>query len=399
MSIAFFLLCIGLSILQAAAALPWLLAMEYRWRTRWYQPQNLGIALGICVGVGLVGGWFLSSQGPDGLARMGRINASVLHLQFAADLFVGVFWLMLTVWPKGGAVALSAFREGIRQPMFWLLSIMGLLALGITPFLPYYTFGEDLHMVREIGYAITMLLPAVFGVLAAGMSISEEIEGRTAITLMSKPVSRRQFFLGKFAGILAAALFMTVLFAWGFVWIVIFKQYYEPNAGRLPTGNWVADLPAAWLGRGNAASLLQGCFWWFHDAAVALPGLVIGFGQVMVLVAVAVALATRLPFILNLVTCLLVYFLSHLTPIMTEISKTRQGGSDALALIYFVAQLFDTLLPGLDLFDVGTAVVREVPLPMDQYSVFALYVSFYSCLYTAIALLFGLILFEDRDLA
>ena len=41
-----------------------------------------------------------------------------------------------------------------------------------------------------------MLASAAFGVLVAAVSISEEIEGRTAVTLMSKPVSRRQFLLG-----------------------------------------------------------------------------------------------------------------------------------------------------------------------------------------------------------
>ena len=66
-------------------------------------------------------------------------------------------------------------------------------------------------MVKELGYDMTMLAAVLFGVLAASMSISEEIEGRTAITLMSKPVSRRQFLLGKFVGILLAALVMTVL--------------------------------------------------------------------------------------------------------------------------------------------------------------------------------------------
>ena len=52
--------------------------------------------------------------------------------------------------------------------------------------------------------------------LAASMLISEEIEGRTAITLMSKPVSRRQFLLGKFVGLLLAALAMTGILSWFF---------------------------------------------------------------------------------------------------------------------------------------------------------------------------------------
>ena len=125
----------------------------------------------------------------------------MLHLQLAADSFVFVFMLLLAIWPKGGAVALAAFREGIRQPMFWLLLGLALLLLIVFPFIPYFTFGEDLVMLKEMGYDTIMLAAPIFGVIAASNSISEEIEGRTAITLMSKPVSRRQFLLGKYVGI------------------------------------------------------------------------------------------------------------------------------------------------------------------------------------------------------
>jgi hypothetical protein len=51
------------------------------------------------------------------------------------------------------------------------------------------------------------------------------------------------------------------------------------------------------------------------------------------------------------------------------------------------------------LFDVGTAVVRDIPPPTGPYSVYTANVVLYGITYTAVALLFGLILFEDRDLA
>ncbi len=93
----------------------------------------------------------------------------------------------------------------------------------------------------------------------------------------------------------------------------------------------------------------------------------------------------------NLPMCLVVYMLGHLTPIMTEVSK--------IALVRFLAQLFELLLPGLDLFDVGTAVIREVPLDPELYAIYTLNVALYAFLYTSIAMLVGLILFEDRDVA
>ena len=384
-------LCVAAFFVQGLAALPWLSVLTGR-------PARKHVAtLGIVTAVGLGFALFLNmNNDAQVLARWGRIYMAVLHLQLGADAFVLVFRTLLTVWSKGGAVALASFQEGVRQPMFWLLTGLGCLMMLISVFIPYFTFGEDLKMVKELCYAFTMLAPAVFGVIAACMSVTEEIEGRTAVTLLSKPILRRDFLLGKFAGITLASLFMTLLMGWFLVWMVLYKMWYDAN---LPTNQdlgdpaWVLEQAGRWFGTTSAAEFARGALLWVHDAGAALPGLVIGFGQVIVLIAVAVALGTRVPMVVNLTMCLLVYLLGHLTPIMTEVTR------DQNPLLSFVAQLFETVLPGLDLFDVGSSIIRELPLDPVGYSVYTLNVALYALTYTAIALLLGLILFEDRDVA
>jgi ABC-type transport system involved in multi-copper enzyme maturation permease subunit len=394
------LICIGLMVLQVLAAVPWLLAIDHRNRKLLGQVKVWGSALAVAVVVGAVWAYFLEEYNdPKVLIRWGRFYMSILHLQLAADVFACVIGLLLTFWPKGGAVALAAFQEGVRQPMFWLLFVIALALMLMSPFWPYFTFGEDFKVVKEVCYALTMLAPAIFAVVAASISVSEEIEGRTAVTLMSKPISRRQFLLGKFGGLLLAALFMTILLGWFLVWVVVFKSFYDPS---LPNSHeslvqadpaWVINLMDDWFPGSSLGDLAKGIGFWFHEAGVALAGLTIGFCQVMVLLAVAVALGTRLPMVINIPVCVVVFFLGHLTPIMMEV--TRSG----YRLIYFVAQLFDTVLPGLDHFDASTAVVRDVPPPAGDYALYVFNVSLYALTYTAVTLLFGLILFEDRDLA
>jgi ABC-type transport system involved in multi-copper enzyme maturation permease subunit len=384
----------GLFLLQALAALPWLWVLSRR-------PLREHLPLvGILTGVGYVvfTGLLNYYSDPAVLASAGRVFMSVLQLQLTVDLFVGVFLLILATWPKGGAVALAAFQEGVRQPMFWMLTLVGGLVMVVSVFIPYFTFGEDLKMVKELCYAFTMLAPAIFGVAAACTSVTEEIEGRTAITLMSKPISRRQFLLGKFAGITLAASLMTALMGWVLVWVILYKNWYDSflPINQVDTGDplWVVSWTAdSFLRDEPVINLIKGALLWIHDAVVALPGLTIGFCQVVVLTAVAVALATRIPMVVNLTMCLMVYLLGHLTPIMTEV--TRQD----YALVSFVAQLFETLLPGLDLFDVGSSIIRDLPLDPVNYSIYTVNVALYALTYTAIALLVGLILFEDRDLA
>lgn len=388
-----------LCLIQFLAALPWITVLATgSLRALAGGPFLRGLllkALPAVVVIGLLCGWALQQYETDSafLLTMGRFYAALLTLQLLFDLIVLVFVLMLLVWPRGGTVALAAFAEGVRQPMFWLLTVIGLVVMLILPILPYFTFGEDLKMVKELGYDTIMFLAGLFAVLAAATSISEEIEGRTAVTLMSKPVSRRQFLLGKFFGTLMAALFMTGLLTMIFFLIVWFKPIYDREDFLPP--DWVKNPKFFSDMYGPAINAVWGgILWWFANTIVITSGVLLGFCQVMVLLAIAVALATRLPMVVNVPICTGIFFLGHLSPILKQVSQAR--GS---ALLRFVAQLFESVLPGLELFNIGSALTRD-PLPeTGPFAVYMASVTGYALIYTTIALLFGLILFEDRDLA
>jgi ABC-type transport system involved in multi-copper enzyme maturation permease subunit len=378
-----------------AAAIPWMSALGLMPPVRGRSLPFYLLAALVMVGVGGCLGTLLSfTSDRNILGNWGRFLFSLIHLELGLDLFVFVLFVLLRVWPKGGAVAFAAFQEGLRQPTYWFILIAGVVIMALSSILPFYTFGEDLKVLKELCFVFTMMLPTLFGVLAASISVTDEIEGRTAVTLMSKPILRRDFLLGKFAGVALAALSMTIVLGWYQLWIALFKDHIDPPIVPVTTPDpaWMLDTLAL-LGPGSSTDFVRGMLLWVADASDSLPGLVIGYCQVAVLTALAVALATRLPLLANLVTCLVVYLLGHLTGVLTEATANSNP------IISFVAQLIDTGVPPLDTFDASQAVIRDVPLPFGQYSWYAVQVLIYGAVYTSIALLLGLILFEDRDLA
>src|SRR5688500_5440445 len=225
-----------LATIQFVAALPWLWAIDpKRFRDAVKTPAWLGaVSLGLIVSGAFVAG-FLSYKGESAaLVWYGRyLYGAILHLQLIIDLFLLMPQLLVLVWPKGGAVATAAFRESCRQPMFWLITIGAATLIWLSVAVPYFTFGDDYKMMKQIGFDVVMLSAVLFGVLAASMSISEEIEGRTAVTLMSKPVNRRQFLIGKFLGILMACLVMSLILSWWLsVGIGAMSEYVTVYSGR-----------------------------------------------------------------------------------------------------------------------------------------------------------------------
>src|SRR5579883_343260 len=301
--LSLFLAGIVLAAAQFVAALPWLWAIDTKgFKDALATPLTL-----VYVGIGLlVAGFgvasYLSYKGEAAnLVWDGRyIYGAVLHLQLIIDLFFLLPRGLTLVWPKGGAVASAAFRESCRQPMFWLITVGSAALIWFSVIWPYFTFGDDYKMMKQIGFDVVMLAAVLFGTLAASISISEEIEGRTAVTLLSKPVSRRQFLLGKYLGIVLAGLFMFGMLAVWFEGVLLVKHWFErlsdlssvtessvqesQRIGVVATPLWILQTLKQWDLPGQITDILRGMGQWGAHTWDTLPGLALYFCQVMVLV-------------------------------------------------------------------------------------------------------------------
>src|SRR5438094_396740 len=169
-----------LALIQVIAALPWLYAIDPAgFRAARRKPAAYAAFAGVVAVGGASLGWFLNYKNDlQLLDYYGKWYGLILQLQLALDVPILLIGLVLSVWPRGGTVALAAFREGYRQPMFWLLVGFTVVALAASMVIPYFTFGDDFKMMKQLSFDMIMLATALFCVLAASMSISEEIEGR-----------------------------------------------------------------------------------------------------------------------------------------------------------------------------------------------------------------------------
>lgn len=101
-------------------------------------------------------------------------------------------------------IAINAFMELVRQPVFLLL-MTGAAMFEIFLATPYYfAFGDEPKLIKNSVLAV-MLLAGLFGaVLSASASLAREIRAGTALAVLSKPVGRAQFLLAKYLGLMAA---------------------------------------------------------------------------------------------------------------------------------------------------------------------------------------------------
>ncbi len=279
-----------------------------------------------------------------------------------------LFLALRTIFPKIAAIAWTTTKEAVSQPLFYLILAGGIFVLILSLFLPYFTFGEDTKVVEENGLTLVMLLGIVLALWTASVSVAEEIEGRTALTVLSKPISRRDFVLGKFLGILGPVVILFIILGVVFLSSVSYKVVYDSRESSQPEPNSAACL---------------------DEVARMAPGLALAFLETTVMAAISVAVSTRLAMLPNLVICLSIYVLGHLVPML---AKSAIG---QISTVSFIANLLAAVLPVLDHFNMYGAIASSEPVPLAYLG----WASLYCLLYSTVAMLVALLLFEGRDLA
>ena len=138
------------------------------------------------------------------------------------------------------AVTRNTLVESIRQPFFAIwLSVVGLLIV-LAPYLSGYTFDNDNVFALELELSALLTGGLVLAAFTAAGVISREIENRTVLTVISKPLPRPIFIAGKYLGIMGA-----LVLAW---WIWSFLVLLALRHGVLSEVRTPWNFPAIVLG-------------------------------------------------------------------------------------------------------------------------------------------------------
>ena len=269
---------------------------------------------------------------------------------------------------KAGIIARATTKEAVRQPIFLLCLGIAVVLLLINSVVPFFTLGEDVKMLKDCGLATILITGLLIAIWTASTSVAEEIEGKTAMTLLSKPINRRQFVLGKYIGIVQAVLWYMLPVVTVFLMLVYFKVSYDAKEGSKEEPTHAERITEVYQ---------------------VMPGIGLLVMEISVMTAISVAISTRVPMVVNLSTCLAIFVVGHLTGVLV------QQGLLKLEFVSFMARLIATLLPSLDLFNINAAVATGAIVPPIYLAQSALYCASYC----GAMILLAFLLFEDRDLA
>lgn len=101
------------------------------------------------------------------------------------------------------AIALNTFREARRDRAQWILLLYAVIVLGGAFVLSPLAMGEGYRVTRDLGLAAMSLVGVLLIVFVGSGLVQKEIERRTVLTVLAKPIRRPEFLIGKYLGLLA----------------------------------------------------------------------------------------------------------------------------------------------------------------------------------------------------
>jgi ABC-type transport system involved in multi-copper enzyme maturation permease subunit len=250
-------------------------------------------------------------------------------------------------------IALGAFKESVRERVLYNLIVFAFLMIGAAILMGSISVGVERIILVNLGLSAI----SVFGLLIAifiGIGlVSKEIQRRTIYNILSKPVTRAEFILGKYAGLLVTLFVNTVVMSFGFYLALAVQK------GSLGSG----DL-----------SLL-----------IAIYFILL---QLAIVVGVAIFFSCISTSILSAVFTFCLFVIGNFS---SDIRWFGQGSGSPLlakatAILYYV-------LPNFGDFNVIDQVAHGVRIP----TVFIIANTCYAVLYISVLLSAAVLIFEERE--
>lgn len=332
------------------------------------------------------------------------------------------------------AIARNTFLESIRQPVVLVVCVAATILVVLSNPFSAWTMQEDQRMFVDIGLSTVFLATAVLAAFIATNVLSREIENRTVLTVVSKPVPRPVFIVGKFLGVSLSMVIALVFLGLVFALVEIH--------GTLQTVRDPLHMPVILFGGGALIAAIAGGSWmnYFYGRSFSAWALSLGVPflglayllslffdaewnsvplakqfepevwkalflmalATLVLNAVAIAASTRLGQVLTLTAVVGVFVLGLLSdwmlgrPLTDTSAAIAAAGADASIGLQLKLAFFSTCraaLPNFQAFWLSDALTQKKAIPADYIA----YTVPYTLAVVAALLSLATMLFQRRE--
>ncbi|MBI3117209.1 MAG: ABC transporter permease subunit [Candidatus Hydrogenedentes bacterium] len=249
------------------------------------------------------------------------------------------------------AIAHNTFRESVRDKVLYVLLLFAALSILGAKALGWISVGQDIKIVKDISLASISLFGVLVAIFVGTSLVYKEMDKRTLYTIISQPLHRYEFVLGKYVGLAAVLALVTAV-------MTLSSACYVLVLG--------GSLEAVYF---LAAFLI--------------------FMKLLLVTAFALLLSSLSSPILGAIIVFCLYLFGHATGVFKDLPPQFEGtfAKQMLEVAYYV-------IPNLSNFDLRSEAANGVAVN----PLFVVWVLIYGVSYSAVFLLLAASAFQEKDL-
>ena len=248
------------------------------------------------------------------------------------------------------AIAINTFREAVRNKIFYMLIVFGIVFALSSRLVGLLTLGDATKVMKNVGLASINFFSVLIAIFTGTNLIYKEIDKKTIYNIISKPITRSNFIIGKFLGLAYTLLVALVSMA------VVFFLFLLISTGEF---DW---------------------------------RILIYFGllylELLIIISISLVFSSFSTPILSSIFTVIVYLVGH---VLWTFNEFKYKLVEPVARI--VAHIFYYILPNLEKFNLRDQIVMNTGIDMN-----AVFISIvYGIFYIASLLILAILIFNRRE--
>ena len=260
-------------------------------------------------------------------------------------------------------VATAVYRESVRDRVPLTIAGFGVLLVAASFLIGQITAGQDLKIIKDLGLAAINVLGLFIAVFIGINLVAKEVERRSIYNLLSKPVTREQFIIGKYVG-----LVMTLAVNIGAMCIAFYAVLLYQDWAAVPIQRTAWPAPAM-------------------DPKLMIAVLLI-FGELMLVTAIALFFSTFAGPLVAMLLTLALWVAGHFNADLRQFEQVV----DSPAAAWLARALYYTL-PNLAPFNIKAEIVHGIPVSASH----VVLTLAYAVVYIAMLLVATVAIFRRKD--
>ena len=266
-------------------------------------------------------------------------------------------------------IANITFKEIVRQPLFVVVLLGGVILMAASSSFALFGFGEEERLIKDMAVSTITIIGFLISVFYTANSFTDETRKTTVVTILCKSINKNSFIVGRFLG---TAMFVFVV---NVVLVAVFGIIiYLYNMNGNPDGH--DHLFTVIFG-----SIIDNRF---------LAGVYLSFLQVLILGSLSLFLSVNVAAVSNIAVCFGMYIFGHLSNQIGAILENFEG------LMLWLAKMLFLVIPGLYFFDLD--IFHSASVGNSDIVLYLFWASLYAFSYSLIFILAAIFSFQKKDL-